>query len=91
MLRNSKDYISKRKKSIRKETKGISRNKKQKHDCKYPLNGMDRSLDSQGQGSLACCSPWCHQESDMTWQLNTNQIEIAKEKISEPEDMTIAT
>ena len=23
-----------------------------------------------GQGSLACCSPWDHKESDMTAQLN---------------------
>ena len=23
-----------------------------------------------GQGSLACCSPWGHKESDMTDQLN---------------------
>ena len=23
-----------------------------------------------GQGSLACCSPWSHKESDMTEQLN---------------------
>ena len=23
-----------------------------------------------GQGSLACCSPWGHKESDMTQQLN---------------------
>ena len=22
--------------------------------------------DSEGQGSLACCSPWCHKKSDMT-------------------------
>ena len=22
--------------------------------------------DSEGQGSLACCSPWGHKESDMT-------------------------
>ena len=21
----------------------------------------------EGQGSLACCSPWSHEESDMTW------------------------
>ena len=26
--------------------------------------------DSEGQGSLACCSPWGHKESDMTLQLN---------------------
>ena len=23
--------------------------------------------DSEGQGSLACCSPWGHRESDTTW------------------------
>ena len=23
-----------------------------------------------GEGSLACCSPWGHKESDMSWQLN---------------------
>ena len=26
--------------------------------------------DSEGQGSLACCSPWGHKESDMTERLN---------------------
>ena len=25
---------------------------------------------SDGQGSLVCCSPWGHKESDMTEQLN---------------------
>ena len=24
--------------------------------------------DGEGQGSLACCSPWGHKESDMTEQ-----------------------
>ena len=28
--------------------------------------------DSEGQGSLACCSPWGCKESDMTWHLNSN-------------------
>ena len=27
-----------------------------------------------GQGSLACCSPWGHKESDMTEQLNWTEI-----------------
>ena len=27
--------------------------------------------DGEGQGSLACCSPWGHEESDMTEWLNT--------------------
>ena len=26
----------------------------------------------EGQGSLACCSPWGHKELDMTQQLNNN-------------------
>ena len=28
--------------------------------------------DGEGQGSLVCCSPWGHKESDMTGQLNNN-------------------
>ena len=27
--------------------------------------------DGEGQGNLACCSPWGHKESDTTYQLNT--------------------
>ena len=29
--------------------------------------------DSEGQGSLACCSPWSHKELDMTEQLYNNK------------------
>ena len=29
--------------------------------------------DSERQGSLACCSPWGHKESDMNEQLNSNK------------------
>ena len=38
--------------------------------------------DREGQGSLACCSPWSHQESDMTEQLNNNNkyIIISEER-----------
>ena len=28
--------------------------------------------DSEGQGSLECCSSWGHKEQDMTEQLNDN-------------------
>ena len=28
--------------------------------------------DGEGQGGLACCSPWGHKRLDMTWQLNNN-------------------
>ena len=41
------------------------------------LDGITDSMDMSelqelvmGQGSLACCSPWGHKESDMTEQLN---------------------
>ena len=30
--------------------------------------------DGEEQGSLACCSPWRHKESDMTEQLDNNNI-----------------
>ena len=38
-------------------------------------DSMDLSLsklwgDGEGQGSLVCCSPWGHKESDTTEQLN---------------------
>ena len=32
------------------------------------------SGDSEGQGGLACCSPWGHKELDMTGPLNNNNI-----------------
>ena len=28
--------------------------------------------DSEGQGSLACCSPWVHKEPDVTEPLNND-------------------
>ena len=31
----------------------------------------------EGQGSLACCSPWVHRESDMTKQLNNNSDQVS--------------
>ena len=39
------------------------------------LNGQEFDLapgDSEGQGSLACCSPWGHKELDMTEWLNND-------------------
>ena len=29
--------------------------------------------DGEGQGSLACCSPWGHKELDTTEQMNNNK------------------
>ena len=36
------------------------------------LNGHEFERDSEGQGSLTCCSPWGCKESDTTEQLNNN-------------------
>ena len=41
----------------------------------HRLNGheFEQTLgDSEGQGNLACCSPWDRKESDMTAQLNSS-------------------
>ena len=34
--------------------------------------------DDEGQGSLACCSPWGCEELDTTWLLNNNNMESKK-------------
>ena len=41
----------------------------------YRLNGHKFEQapgDGEGQGSLACCNPWCHKELDSNQQLNNN-------------------
>ena len=50
-------------------------------ECHHRLNGheFEQTLGgSEGQGSLACCSPWGHKESDMTEQLNNNKSACLK-------------
>ena len=42
----------------------------------HQLNGHKSGQapgDGEGQGSLACCSPQHHKESDVTERLNNNQ------------------
>ena len=42
----------------------------------HQLNGCESEQtlgDSEGQGSLACCSPWGHKESDMTERATEQQ------------------
>ena len=39
------------------------------------MNEFEQALgDGEGQGSLACCRPWGHKESNMTWQLSNTGI-----------------
>ena len=45
--------------------------------CHHWLNGHEfeqTQRDSEGQGSLACCSSWGLRELDTTWQLNNNNV-----------------
>ena len=40
-----------------------------------PINGHEFEQtqgDGEGQGSLVCCSPWGHEDLDMTKRLNNN-------------------
>ena len=51
----------------------------------HRLNGHEFEQapgDSEGQGSLACCSPRCCKELDMTEQLNKNKKRSLKKKLS---------
>ena len=44
----------------------------------HQLNGHEFEQtpgDGEGQGSLACCSPWGHKESDTTERLKNNKGE----------------
>ena len=41
--------------------------------CRLNGHEFEQALgDGEGQGSLACCSPWGCKESDTTEQLNNN-------------------
>ena len=43
------------------------------------LHGYELEIapgDGDGQGGLACCSPWVHKELDTTEQLNNNNVLI---------------
>ena len=48
----------------------------------HQLNGheFEQTLgDSEGQGSLACCSPWGHKKLDMNEQLNNTTAKEGRE------------
>ena len=62
-------------KDRRQEKKGMTEDEMVGWD--HQLNGheFEQALgDSEGQGSLACCSPWGCKESDTTQRLNNSNI-----------------
>ena len=53
------------------KVKGAAENEMVRYN--HQLNGYEFEQtpgDSEGQGSLVCCRPWRHKESDMTYWLN---------------------
>ena len=47
----------------------------------HQLNGHEFEQapgDSEGQGSLVCCSPWGGKEADVTEQLNNSSSSLGK-------------
>ena len=75
------------------KTEGRRRRGRQRMGCLDGItNSMDMSLgkllkivkivrDSEGQGGLACCSPWGCKESDMTEQLNNNSNKCVSKQL----------
>ena len=68
-----------------KEEKGVTKNDivgwyhwLNRHEFEQTLG------DGEGQESLTCCSPWGHEKSDMTEQLNNNNIQKTKTMASDP-------
>ena len=64
-------------KDWRQEEKGVTEDKMV--EWHHWLNGHEFEQtpgDSEGQGSLACCSPWGHRESDTTELLNKTTSHI---------------
>ena len=57
------------------EEKGAANNEMVEHHHRFNGHEFKQTPgDSEGQGSLACCSPPGHKELDTTEQLNNNYI-----------------
>ena len=46
------------------------------HQCNEHHKLGQTPGDDEGQGGLACCSPWGHKESDMTGRLNNSNYTL---------------
>ena len=76
-------------KDRRQEEKGMTED--EMVEWHHQLNGheFEQTLGvGDGQGSLACCSPWGRKESDTTEQLNSNNSEYVTEKKGDKETKT---
>ena len=58
----------------------------------HRLNGheFEQTLgDSEGQGSLACCSSWGCKDSDMTQRLNSNKKQVFQQQAEDRSSIRI--
>ena len=63
-------------KDWRQEEKGMTEDEMVGWHHQLNVHEFDQTPgDGEGQGSLACCSPWDHKESDMTEQLNNTSVQ----------------
>ena len=66
-------------KDWRQEEKGTTEDERVGWHHQFDGHESEQALgDGEGQGSLACCSPWGCKESDMTEQLNWTELCIFK-------------
>ena len=62
-------------KHIRQEEKGMTEDKMIGWHCQLNGHDFEKGLgDGEGQGGLACCSPWGRKELDMTERLTTTTL-----------------
>ena len=58
---------SKQKVEVGTTGRGVTKNKMVGWHCQLNGHEFEQALaESKGQGSLACCSPWGHKDSDIT-------------------------
>ena len=60
----------------------------------HRLNGHESEQtpgDREGQGSLACCSPWGRRESDTTEQLNKKEEGRGEERVKSDPQMMVSS
>ena len=53
--------------AIKKKEKGVTEDERVRRHHQFSGQKFEQTQgDSEGQGSLACCHPWGHKESDTT-------------------------
>ena len=64
-------------KDWRQEEKGMTKDEMAEWHHRLNAHEFEQAHDDgEGQGSLACCSPWGHKEFDMTEQLNWTELNL---------------